>query len=164
MNRNTLAKALQGLIVLFIGVVALAAFFVIPNLYWFFMEWPDVEAIQVNMKVIFAIAEVLLAMFAVALVIIIDLLNMFSKDLTYTEPFTNKLRNLSVMCGISSVIISGVGLNILFRRANIPYSSGILAGILVVLALVMIVGVVIALIRTIVIEATEYKEENDLTV
>lgn len=164
MNRKTLSKSLMALLVVFIGMVALSAFYVVPQLYWFFMNLEGGEQLHTNLKIIFTIAEILLAILAVAIVIIVELVNMFYNDKTYTKDFTDRLRTLSIICGISSLIIFAVGINVLIRHAVFPFSFGILAGILVVLSLVMIVGVVIALVRTIVMDAIEYKEENDLTV
>lgn len=164
MQRKTLSHSLMVLLTLFIGVIGLAAFKVIPDIYWFYMDAPSASDYHLNLKITFMVAETLLALLTVGIVIIIDLLNMFNKEETYTAVFTNKLRVLSLLCGVASVILIGVALNIFISRAMIIYSFGILSGILVMLAVVMIVGVVIALVRTIVMDAIEYKEENDLTV
>lgn len=164
MKRRTLSNSLMVLLTLFIGVIALTAFKVVPDIYWFYMSDAFASEYHLNMKITFMVAESLLALLAVGIVIIIDLLNMFNKDETYTEIFTSRLKTLSTLCGVASIILVGVAINVFVIRESILYSFGIMAGILVMLAIVMIVGVVIALVRTIVMDAIEYKEENDLTV
>lgn len=164
MQRKTLSNSLMVLLALFIGVIALTAFKVVPDMYWFYINEIVDSSHHLNVKIIFMIAETLLALLAVGIVIIIDLLNMFNKNDTYTANFTSKLRSLSILCGIASVILVAVAFNVFLIRDSIVYSFGIISGILVILAIVMIVGVVIALVRTIVMDAIEYKEENDLTV
>lgn len=159
MRKKTIAFTLIGLL----GILGLLSvffgLFVLPQLsYQMGLEFPELLNIQLPMLIL---VEILIILFIVGIIIVVYLLNMYVKDNIYNFKFTNFLAILVGMCIIAAISLIGIFMWLSAYGGPGPgLALMLIAGSLVVL----IVSIVIYLIRVIVLEAIELKNEIDLVV
>lgn len=106
------------------------------------------------------ISQFMMFLFIAGLVVILYLIYLFDQGRTFTKEFTQKVNWLAIMCGVAVLFIVIVFFILAAEGGPGPgyIWMGAIALIITILAFVLV------LISTIINQAIEYKEENELTV
>ena len=159
MKINTASNVLKILLILFsIGVIFFGAY-ILP-LMAEEMAIAEPEVAYAKLPILIT-SELLLVLLLSGVGVIMYLLVLFDRDLTFTLRFTRGLEILVGMCIVAS--IGGIGLLWYMTTFNGP---GPLLGLIMVGAIfiIWIVATVIMLVRAIVKKSIIYKNDYDLTV
>ena len=156
---NTASNILKILLIIFaIGVIFLG-FYVLPTLAEEMVYiYPELEYAK---SPILLICEVLLLLLLSGIGIIMKLLIIFDRGLTFSLRFTKGLEILVGMC-----IVASIGIVVLLQYMHTFGGPGPLLGLIMVglTFIIWILASTISLIRAIVKNAIAYKDDFDLTV
>lgn len=159
MKNNIFSNILKVLLILFSIVAILFGIYVLPTIASEQLElYPELSYARLP---VLLISESLLVLLLVGIGVIVYLLIVFDRGLTFSSKFTKGLEILVGMC-----ILASIGIMILFYYINSIGRLGLLLGFTMAATTIFtwILASVIMLIRAIVKNAITYKTDYDLTV
>lgn len=159
MRKKQSAYALMGLLVLVLLFTIMFGLFALPSISFQLADiYPEMSHVRFS---ILMYTELQLLLFAFGVIIIFRLLNIYLNNELYSPKFESLLKILIALCGIGA--LSLVILFIWMAKYGGP-GPGLALMISAAVIVILCVGAVINLIRNIVLEAKDFKDEIDLTV
>lgn len=158
MKKTVVSHLFKGFLIVF-GLLAVICAFVMPNIASSFAtDSPTIASLQYPLLIY---VELLLVLFMIGVIVLIKLLMLFDKALVFTHSFVSSLSVLERLC-----LLAATSMIIVFSIVNFWFVPLGLPGfyIFITFLLISIVGVAIHLIKLVVIDAMNYKNEIELTV
>lgn len=158
MKKTVVSHLFKGFLVVF-GLLALICAIEMPSIARSFAtESPTIASLQYPLLIYI---EVLLVLFVIGIIVLIKLLMLFDKTRVFTSSFVSGLSVLERLC-----LFAATSMVIVFSIVNFWFVPLGLPGfyIFITFLLISIVGVAIHLIKLVVIDAMNYKNEIELTV
>ncbi|NLC54748.1 MAG: DUF2975 domain-containing protein [Erysipelothrix sp.] len=153
------SNGLKVLLILFGVGVAFVGVYVLPIMALQMTEaYPEIAYAKTPILII---SELLLILLLIGIATILYLLKVFDKGKTFTSDFTKGLTALVLMCLVAALGVFGIFMYTSSLGGPDPLSALIMIGAIFV---ILIVGSVILLVKTIVKESITYKTDYDLTV
>lgn len=159
MSKTVLSHLCKALVILFMAFSLLIAFLIMPKVAnEFAIALPEAAAAKTPLLLV---VQGLLLAFTFGLGIIFYLLVLFDKHEVYTKKFLSWLDALVVLCSAAMIVLA---LTYYYMTKLGGPGPSILLALFGTLFLVGVVDLVILLIKRIITESSQYKEQVDATV
>ncbi len=156
-------RAISNLLKVFITL------FIVFTLFFMSVIWPVLarQALEFYPEVGFLywplmlLSQGLLVLFIIGLVIIFYLLVLYDREQHLSPRFVQLLKVLVAFCALAAIVVIGV---FIYFNSNQILSPGAGLLLMVTFLLVSVVGLVILLIKSVIEQTIEYKEEMDMVI
>ena len=158
MKKTFISHLSKGFLIIFGLLAIFCAYSMLEIAKSFAMDSPSIANLQYPLLIY---VELLLVLFIIGIITLIKLLFLFDKNQVFSNQFVFNLSLLEKLC-----LFAATSMVIVFSIVNFLYVPLGLPGIyiFVTFLLIAIVGIAIHLIKLVVMDAMNYKDEIELTV